>query len=196
MKCPQCGYDNAEDALCCNLCQLVLRREKPKAAPPPPPRAGGEPAKLDSAQAISDLILCALRKVQEENFPEAERVMARLYAEVDSATCRQLLGAAYAAWARTSARAKPEIVIAGAAIEQMGEALVEGNLSSAQALAASVMPTVAEITPDAFRLSLLLLGLVGAAKRGVKPFAGPPPGMDAPPSAPPPSGGGGNTASW
>ncbi|MBI3553055.1 MAG: tetratricopeptide repeat protein [Elusimicrobia bacterium] len=28
MKCPRCGYENAPDALCCNLCQTVLRREK------------------------------------------------------------------------------------------------------------------------------------------------------------------------
>jgi hypothetical protein len=192
MKCPQCAYDNAEDALSCNLCQFVLRKAPPKAAPP---AAGGEPPRLDSAQAISALILAALAKTQAEDFPEAERIMARLYAEVDRETCRQLLGAAYGAWAQTSGRPKPEIVIAGAAIEQMGAALVEGNLSSAQALAASVMPTVAEITPDAFRLSLLLLGLVGAAKRGVKPFAGPPPGMGAPPATPPPAGGG-NKASW
>jgi hypothetical protein len=28
MKCPKCGYDNAEDAVSCNLCSEVLRKEK------------------------------------------------------------------------------------------------------------------------------------------------------------------------
>lgn len=36
MKCPQCGYENLADALCCNLCQNVLRREVKKDAAPPP----------------------------------------------------------------------------------------------------------------------------------------------------------------
>ena len=26
MKCPECGYENAEDALSCSLCQAVLKR--------------------------------------------------------------------------------------------------------------------------------------------------------------------------
>lgn len=36
MICPGCGYENKHDALVCNLCQKVLRREK---AEPPPYRA-------------------------------------------------------------------------------------------------------------------------------------------------------------
>jgi tetratricopeptide (TPR) repeat protein len=43
MKCPQCGYDNRDDALLCNMCQAVFRKER-KAAPPPrrPPLAKGD----------------------------------------------------------------------------------------------------------------------------------------------------------
>lgn len=37
VKCPNCGYENADEALSCNLCQRVLRKEKPAA---PPPAAG------------------------------------------------------------------------------------------------------------------------------------------------------------
>ncbi|HNW45194.1 MAG TPA: tetratricopeptide repeat protein [Elusimicrobiales bacterium] len=33
IKCPVCGYDNADDAVCCNLCQNVLRKEN---QPPKP----------------------------------------------------------------------------------------------------------------------------------------------------------------
>ncbi|MBI3552535.1 MAG: tetratricopeptide repeat protein [Elusimicrobia bacterium] len=38
VKCPNCAYDNADGALCCNLCQTVLKREPakpPEQAPPP-----------------------------------------------------------------------------------------------------------------------------------------------------------------
>lgn len=34
MKCPKCGYENKEDALCCNLCGLLFRKENPKEKPP------------------------------------------------------------------------------------------------------------------------------------------------------------------
>jgi len=53
MKCSACGYDNAPEALCCNLCQVVLRREtKPK--PPPAVAATEEPTSLDSAEHFGD----------------------------------------------------------------------------------------------------------------------------------------------
>jgi hypothetical protein len=36
VNCPSCGYDNKPDALTCNLCQAILRREKPIPVTPPP----------------------------------------------------------------------------------------------------------------------------------------------------------------
>jgi hypothetical protein len=36
MKCPSCGYENKPDALTCNLCQHILRREKTSPAAPRP----------------------------------------------------------------------------------------------------------------------------------------------------------------
>ncbi|MBI5208467.1 MAG: tetratricopeptide repeat protein [Elusimicrobia bacterium] len=45
LKCPICGSDNPDDAACCGLCQVVLRREAPAApAEPAPPAAPAEPA--------------------------------------------------------------------------------------------------------------------------------------------------------
>lgn len=40
MKCPECGYENIEDVLCCNLCGLVFKKEKSEKKPIdlPPPR--------------------------------------------------------------------------------------------------------------------------------------------------------------
>lgn len=46
MNCPSCGYDNKPDALTCNLCQAILRREKPLPSTPRerPPSATPPPA--------------------------------------------------------------------------------------------------------------------------------------------------------
>ena len=60
MQCPQCGYDNRDDALSCNMCRAVLRKVK-KAAPPPATDAADtppttEPPKLDSPAAVQALL--------------------------------------------------------------------------------------------------------------------------------------------
>ncbi|MEW6368036.1 MAG: tetratricopeptide repeat protein [Acidobacteriota bacterium] len=38
-KCPSCGYENRDDALMCTLCQVIFRREPPKAPAAPPAAA-------------------------------------------------------------------------------------------------------------------------------------------------------------
>jgi tetratricopeptide (TPR) repeat protein len=60
MKCPSCGYDNAEDALACNLCQVVLKKEEKKA-----PAPTEEPKLLDSPDAIKALLQHVLRLGKE-----------------------------------------------------------------------------------------------------------------------------------
>ncbi|MBI4348454.1 MAG: serine/threonine protein phosphatase, partial [Elusimicrobia bacterium] len=37
--CPKCGYENAADALFCNLCQESFKSARPAQEPPPAPAA-------------------------------------------------------------------------------------------------------------------------------------------------------------
>ncbi|MDX6770884.1 MAG: hypothetical protein SF051_15220 [Elusimicrobiota bacterium] len=177
MNCPSCGYDNAEDALSCNLCQLVLRKEK-AAAPPPMPapapasaapasadgRLPGEPARMDNAQAFADILLLALKQGTAERFDEAERLMARVFLEGDPLLARDLLGAAGDAWHKATRleRAAEALLMVKAA----AAATVTGDFDKAATLAMGASPLVKETTAEAFRLQLLLLGVRGAAKRG------------------------------
>ena len=185
MKCPSCAYENAEDALYCNLCQYVFRKEKP-AAPPRPSEdellaqakklmadatpAGG-PAKLATADDINALLLAALELGKTERFDEARDLMARLYFEVDPLLCRDMLLAFSQAWAKTSTCPKPDVMIGLELIKVAAEAAGRKDWPSAWKAATPAMHKVKDLTADAFRLQLTLLGLKGAAMVGQAPAA-------------------------
>lgn len=65
-KCANCGYENAEDALSCDLCQMVLRQEK--AAPPPPPPATED--FLERRRQVDDVKLLLRYRTGGHTHPE------------------------------------------------------------------------------------------------------------------------------
>ncbi len=176
MKCPSCAYDNAEDALSCNLCQFVLRKEKPAA---PPAGAPVEPGRIASAKDVADLFLLALQAGTANRFDEAERLMTRVITELSPAEAAELMRASAQRWAQASARPAPEVAIALEAAKMVAEFIITRNFEGAGAVAASMAPSAAETNPDAFRFQLVLLGVRGAS-RGAEQAAGAPAKLDSP----------------
>jgi hypothetical protein len=168
MKCPNCAYENEEGALACNLCQAVLQRETPKAAPAPAPdaqaaRAAGEPASLDSGQAINQLLLLALQ-AGPSRMNEAERLMRRLYEEVGVIDCAEILVATCDAALKASSQAPAEKEVVRAVVAAASKALAQGRLADSARALQPLLPKLAETTAEAFRFQLIALGLRSAAK--------------------------------
>ena len=55
LKCPFCGYENKDDALSCNLCQNVLKREKK--GPPPRDEESAAPVLKNDYPAIAEKVV-------------------------------------------------------------------------------------------------------------------------------------------
>lgn len=192
-KCPSCGYDNADDALSCNLCSIVLRKEKP-AAPPPPaaPAAGpaarpllpGEPADLNSGKGLNDLLLLALKKGTENQFPVAEALMARVYRELSPLTCQELLQAVGLAWLKLSPKGVDQAQ-ALALLNSIAACVGRGDLRTAVPTVVDLMGLVKEPSAEGFKMQLFLLGVKGAATgahatpQGSKPASDSPVGIAA-----------------
>lgn len=111
LKCPDCGYENAGDAPCCNRCRTALRAPKDplRASSPPPtrPRAGAasatqptvEPAQLDSPAAVQTLLAHTfhvgndvIRRGDEAALRgEVARLASRFFLELPPERCRKLV---------------------------------------------------------------------------------------------------------
>lgn len=75
MNCPKCAYPNASDALTCNLCGVVLRREGAPRAPAVAPFRDEAPGPAPAASAASAPIPAAPRQVR---LPLGELVLGPL----------------------------------------------------------------------------------------------------------------------
>lgn len=171
MNCSGCGYENADDAVCCNLCQLVLRKETPAAPPAPAPAPAspgvpGEPATLDAAQSIADILLLALKQGTANNFDEAERLMSRIFLEADPLLARDLLGAAGDAWMKVASGSAKDSAQALLLVKACAAAGMTGDHAKAAEMSAAAAPLITDLTSESFRLQLLLMGVRGASKRG------------------------------
>lgn len=184
MKCPACGYDNADDALCCNLCSIVLQKEKPAPAPAPaaPPAASsspkrppmaGEPAVLAGAAEINALFLLALKKGQENQFPVSELLMARLYQELDPELGGDIVAALGQAWLETTALGAEDKQKALVLLKATEDGVRRGDLRQALGTGLPLMALARDANAECAKLSLALLGLKGAANATLAPRPAP-----------------------
>lgn len=159
-KCPACAYENADEALCCNLCQAVLRKEK-KVEPPE------ESAALDSPDAVKRLLKYVLRLGNEAAKSgnkevlnkEVPRLAGRLFLEVPPDQCRALvLEPTVANYLQIAAPAffKPQLhAELKAALEKMCAAAQERRFGDA----ADLLRAAEKAGSSQWGTDLLILGL-------------------------------------
>src|SRR5205809_351963 len=93
LKCPNCGYENTDAALSCNLCQTVLRKEQKQAAPAAVAGAPlpSEPKVLDTIESWQAIMRLAMGAVEQDRVDEAGRLMSRLFLEVSLGDCKVII---------------------------------------------------------------------------------------------------------
>jgi hypothetical protein len=191
VKCPSCAYENDDDALCCNLCSIVLKKEsKPEPAPAPAPAAApgggpprprrppmaGEPAQLAGAPEINALFLLALKKGQENQFPVSEVLMARLYQELDAETGGDIVAALGEAWLKTTSLGAEDKQKAVILLKATEDGVRRGDLRQAMGTGLPLMALARDPTAEGAKFALALLGIKGAAAATTAPMpAGAPP---------------------
>lgn len=163
MKCPQCGYDNAEDALSCNLCQAVLRKEQKKAPAHALPPPAGEPAKLGSIENVQAIMKLAMAAVKAERMDEARRLMTRIFVECTPNACRNVLNAAADIWLDSLNTAGLAPAAAKSLIDQGAALVAGGKLSEGLALFNQATALAREVSGQNMMFPLLLIGVKGAA---------------------------------
>lgn len=162
VKCPGCGYENADEALSCNLCQRVLRKEKP-AAPPP---AAGEPKALDSLEAVKALVQAAMQAAGERKTSETSRMMKRVFLEMAVGDGKQILLTAGDIWIQSLGMDEAQAALARGMIKLAAEAAGKESYDGAFKI---LQPLVARTGADPRQnptLPLLVIGLQAAAGAG------------------------------
>ena len=172
MKCPSCGSENEEAALCCTLCSIVLPQPKeptppPKPAPAPAPApaaaAPGEPARLDGPDAQRALIALAQERMLADDLKEAARLMTRLFLEVSPGEAEYLLMTAGEDWLKEAYLGVEEETTAREGLAAAGKAAGLSDFASAHAALKQLFPLVKlDLTPG-WRFVMFTLGLKGAA---------------------------------
>lgn len=168
MNCPSCGGENADGALSCGLCSLVLepgRAQPPRAAfkrlPPKRPLLPGEPAALEG-ESLDALLRLAFRRGEQGDFASCESLMGRLYLELepeDAAEMTRALGRAWLGVAKLPAGRKEA---AASLLEKTVAHLRRHDLEDALAASLLLLSYAQEETAEAARFSLALLGIKGA----------------------------------
>jgi hypothetical protein len=159
------------------MCSIVLAKA---AAPPPPPAAPprqrpaprplmeGEPARLDTGEGLNALFLLALKKGQESQFPVAEKLMARLYQELEPEFGAEVVEALGAAWLKGTALPADKKAKAAELLQATAGHLKAGSLVDAFASGFLLMSLAQETTAEAAKLNLALLGIKGAQSAAVE----------------------------
>jgi tetratricopeptide (TPR) repeat protein len=159
LKCPNCGYDNEDAAVCCNLCQQVLRKEKP-AAPPAP--ALGEPKALDSLDALKALLAAARAALDRADKGEVSRLMGRLFLETDFSSLREIVLAAGELWLTTTALDPVRTATSRAEIGVAAEAVSQEDFPKAFVFVKQVLDKAPAVPGQDLTLALLAVGLQAA----------------------------------
>lgn len=171
MNCPSCGAENAPGAQCCTLCSLLLPQQAPVARrfyrPPPAHPLPGEPERLDGARALDALLRLAVQKGEEKQFHLSERLMARLYQELEPGLAAELLETLGAAWLKATGLPADKKEKADGLLKTTAAHLRAGSLEDAYAAGFLLLSLAQEPAPAAAQLSLALLGLKGARAAAV-----------------------------
>ncbi|MDD5630328.1 MAG: hypothetical protein PHU21_14785, partial [Elusimicrobia bacterium] len=161
LKCPHCGYENEDAALCCNLCQNVLRKEKPAPPPAPPPP---EPAKLDSLDALKALLVAARAAADRGDQGEIARLMGRLFLETDLDDLKAVLAAAGELWLQSTALDPVRAAASRAELAVAAQAAAQEDFAKALAFVKLVLDKAPAAPGQDLTLALLAVGLKSAAE--------------------------------
>lgn len=166
LRCPSCGAENEAATTCCTMCGVVL----PKAAPAQAPAFVRSDAPLKTGADIAALLVSALRLAQTRDYAGAEKLMARLYLEVDGDLAGSVLLACGAEWLKSAKLSDADRRTANALLTLIAASVERRDLSPVVEGAVALIALVKEPSAEGIRLQLLLLGLKGAvAERKNRP---------------------------